>query len=73
MGGKVEHDFQVEHWRKGFSGFEVMATASNISVARMAFWAAVEARGASLHRGDEILLRHGAQVIVTYPPPPPRC
>jgi hypothetical protein len=68
MGGNVEHLYQVEHWRKGMPGFEVIATAGGVSVARAAFWGAVDARGATLHPGGEIALRHGARVILRYPP-----
>ncbi|GLK78076.1 hypothetical protein GCM10008171_33300 [Methylopila jiangsuensis] len=60
--------YQVEHWRRGVRGYEVTVRASGISVARTAFWAVVDQRGGSLHEGDQLLLRHGARVILTYPP-----
>ena len=71
MGGKIEHLFQVEQWRKGLPGYEVVATSVNVSIARWAFWGTVAERGTQLRSGDQLLLRHGARVIVTYPPEPP--
>ena len=72
MGGKVEHEFQVEHWRAGAAGFEVVASSTNLIVARWAFWGAVDEKGRSLFAGDSLLLRHGARVILEFRPSRPR-
>jgi hypothetical protein len=68
MGGKVEQEFQVEHWQAGTPGFQVIASCTNLIVARWAFWGAVDEKGRSLFAGDSLLLRHGARVILEFPP-----
>ncbi len=64
--------FHIALSRKGKSRREIIGGSNNISVARTQFYAEVDSKGGSLMQGDELTLRQGARVILTYPPEAPK-